>query len=119
MGELRAFARLLLRANGTLEGLHAGCTVVGMFDDWQCSISETELYPDDVLVFYTDGVIEAFNDRGEEFGEERLIDALRRYRGLPAQALASAVVDQVQTFSAREQYDDITLIIAKRDSATT
>ena len=110
---------LLLRANGTLEGLHAGCTVVGMFDDWQCSISETELHPDDVLVFYTDGVIEAFNDRGEEFGEGRLIDVLRRYRGLHAQALAAAVVDQVQTFSAREQYDDITLIIAKRDSATT
>jgi serine phosphatase RsbU (regulator of sigma subunit)/predicted enzyme related to lactoylglutathione lyase len=105
---------LLLRANGTLERLDAGCTVVGMFDDWQCSTSETELHPDDVLVFYTDGVIEAFDDHGEEFGEERLIDALRRYRGLPAQELAGVIVDQVQTFSAREQYDDITLIIAKR-----
>jgi serine phosphatase RsbU (regulator of sigma subunit)/predicted enzyme related to lactoylglutathione lyase len=105
---------LLLRANGTLEHLHAECTVVGMFDDWQCATSETELYPDDVLVFYTDGVIEAFDDHGEEFGEERLIDVLRRHRGLPAQELAGVIVDQVQTFSAREQYDDITLIIAKR-----
>ena len=62
------------------------------------------------------GVIEAFNHHGEEFGEERLVDALRRYRGLPAQALAGAVVDQVQRFSACDQYDDMS---NARDSATT
>jgi serine phosphatase RsbU (regulator of sigma subunit) len=105
---------LLLRSDGTLERLAAASTVVGMFADWQCSISETELHPGDSLVLYTDGVVEAFNDREEEFGEERLIDTLRRNRALPAPALAAAIVDDVQRFSAREQYDDITLIVAKR-----
>jgi serine phosphatase RsbU (regulator of sigma subunit) len=105
---------LLLRSDGTLERLDAASTVVGMFADWQCSISETELRPGDSLVFYTDGVVEAFNDREEEFGEERLIETLRRNRALPAPALAAAIVDDVQRFSAREQYDDITLIVAKR-----
>jgi len=54
-----------------------------------------------------------FNDAGEEFGEERLIDALRRHRHLPPQGIISAVVDEVRRFSAHEQHDDITLTVAK------
>ncbi len=60
-----------------------------------------------------DGVTEAFNDFEQEFGEDRLIDVLRRKRSLPAQELALSVVEEVQSFSAKKQHDDITLIVAK------
>jgi serine phosphatase RsbU (regulator of sigma subunit) len=66
-----------------------------------------------LLALYTDGVTESMNSAGEEFGEQRLIDALRRNRTLPPQALVEALVSEVQRFSPKEQYDDITLIIAR------
>jgi Stage II sporulation protein E (SpoIIE) len=52
--------------------------------------------------------------RGEEFGDERLLDSLRRHNTLGACAIAQAVVKDVAQFSAGDQFDDITLIIAKR-----
>jgi serine phosphatase RsbU (regulator of sigma subunit) len=50
---------------------------------------------------------------GEEFGDQRLIEALRRHRGQPSQAMVASVVDEVQRFSPQEQYDDITMIVAR------
>ena len=64
-------------------------------------------------MLYTDGVTESVNDAGEEFGEERLIEVLRRDRGRSSQGLISSVVDQVRKFHPHEQQDDITLIVAK------
>src|SRR2546427_12443772 len=59
---------------------------------------------------YTDGITESLNDRGEEFGEQRLIEALRQHRELPSQALLRSIVDDVRQFSPQEQRDDINLI---------
>ncbi len=104
---------LLLRGDDALERLEATATVLGLFGEWDCAIGERRLLPGDTLAVYTDGITEAFNDMGEEFGEERLIEALRRYRHLPPRDIIAAVVDEVRRFSAHEQQDDITLTIAK------
>ena len=104
---------LLLRGDNTLERLDSNCTVLGLFREWDCCIGECHLLPGDSIALYTDGVTESFNSEGEEFGEERLTEALRRTRELPSQDLLAAVVDDVRKFSPGEQYDDITLIIAK------
>ncbi len=69
--------------------------------------------PGDTLVLYTDGVTEAFNDQGEEFGEQRLIASLRRHREQKAQALLASILDDVNQFSSRDRHDDITLLVAK------
>jgi serine phosphatase RsbU (regulator of sigma subunit)/predicted enzyme related to lactoylglutathione lyase len=107
---------ILLRDN-SVERLDSTCTVLGLFKEWHCSIEERQLLPGDILALYTDGVTEAFNHEGEEFGEQRLIEALRRNRQLPSRALLAAIVDEVQHFSSRdEQHDDITLIVAKCQS---
>jgi serine phosphatase RsbU (regulator of sigma subunit) len=65
------------------------------------------------LALYTDGVTEAFNADGEEFGEERLIEALRRYRELPSEALLSSLYEDIRHFSPHEQHDDITMVVAR------
>ncbi|HXM39830.1 MAG TPA: SpoIIE family protein phosphatase [Bryobacteraceae bacterium] len=104
---------LLLRRDGTLERLDSTCCVLGLFAEWDCCIDERRLLPGDTLALYTDGVTEAFNDAGEEFGDRRLIDALLRHRTRPAPAMLASIVDEVQRFSPQEQYDDITLIVAK------
>lgn len=104
---------LLLRRDNTLERLESTATVLGLFDEWECSTGERRIYCGDTLALYTDGITEAFNEAGEEFGESRLIDALRRSRDLPSAELLDAVVGEVREFSPKEQQDDITLIVAK------
>jgi serine phosphatase RsbU (regulator of sigma subunit) len=104
---------LLLRRDNTLEKLESTCTVLGLFREWNCAIEERRLSPGDVLVLYTDGITEAFNAEEEEFGEPRLIDALRRNRHRSSQEMLTAIVDDVLRFSPHEQRDDITLIVAK------
>ena len=104
---------LLFRKDNALERLESTCPVLGLFREWDCSISECELFPGDTLALYTDGVTECFNDADEEFGEQRLVDALRRRPGLTPRALLDSVLDEVQRFGSREQHDDITLIVAQ------
>ena len=104
---------LLLRRDGKVEQLASTTTLLGMFREWDCSMCEQKLSPGDVLALYTDGVTEACNRQGEEFGERCLIEALRQHQELPCQALLTAIVDEVQRFSSEEQRDDITAIVAK------
>jgi len=108
---------LLLRREGDVELLGSTSTLLGLFKEWDCSMREQELFPGDVLALYTDGVTEASNDRGEEFGERLLIEALRQHREMSCEALLAAIVDRVRRFGSQEQHDDITVIVAKfRDS---
>jgi serine phosphatase RsbU (regulator of sigma subunit) len=104
---------LLLRRDGNLEHLESTSTLLGLFKEWDCSMREQELSPGDVLALYTDGITEASNERGEEFGERCLIESLRQHRELSCQALLTAIVDEVRRFSSHEQHDDITAIVAR------
>lgn len=104
---------VLLRNDGTLERLDATSTVLGLFKERDCAIGERRLFPGDTLALYTDGVTESFNNEGEEFGEQRLIEALQRRPGLSSSALLSSLVEEVRQFSPQEQHDDITLVVAR------
>jgi len=108
---------LHLRRDGSVGRLEATSTVLGLFREWECSVGECRLDPDDVLALYTDGVTEAFDADGREFGEERLVEALRRHRSRPTGALLGALVDEVRAFSPHEQHDDLTLVVARRRGA--
>ncbi|PYX03751.1 MAG: hypothetical protein DMG86_02525 [Acidobacteria bacterium] len=107
------YSPLLLRRDNTLERLNSTCTVLGLFQEWDCSIEELRLAAGDILALYTDGITDSFNQAGEDFGEHQLIEALRRHRELSPQLMLGAIVDEVRRFSPHEQHDDITLIIAK------
>ena len=76
-------------------------------------VGERRLFAGDILALYSDGITESFNDAEEEYGEWRLIEALRRHRELSSQALLGSIVDDVRRFSRREQHDDITLIVGR------
>jgi phosphoserine phosphatase RsbU/P len=93
--------------------LEPTCTVVGLFDDWHPAVTEVQLAPGDTLVLYTDGVTEAENAEGEQFGECRLMETMRERRHLPVRSLLEAIVERVQEFGGREQADDITLVVAR------
>ena len=104
---------LLLRGDDGLERLGATCTVVGLFEKWDCTMEERELAPGDAVLLYTDGVTEALNGEGEEFGEEGLLEAARQHRELSLPEMLETVTDQARRFSPYEQADDITVIVAK------
>ena len=104
---------LLLRGDKTVERLEATATVLGIFKDWDCEIGECQLRPGDTFALYTDGITESYDSADEQFGEERLIEALQHHCGSSSQVALSSVVEEVQRFSPHEQHDDITLIIAK------
>ena len=107
------YSPLLLRRDDALERLNSTSTVLGLFQQWDCAVEEQRLFPGDILALYTDGISEALNAAEEEFGEQRLIESLRRNREQPTSALLTTILDEVQQFSANEQHDDITLIVAK------
>jgi phosphoserine phosphatase RsbU/P len=104
---------VLLRADGRVERLEVTAGVIGMFTPWQCETRSVALDEGDLLVVFTDGVTEATSDDDLEFGEERLIEVLQAHRAENAITLLQTVVDEVRTHSGREQFDDLTLIVAK------
>lgn len=104
---------LLFRHGNSLERLNSTCTVLGLFPNWDCSLQERQLFPGEVLVMYTDGITESFDDAEQEFGEQRLIEVIEKNREQNCDRLLALIVDEVRNFSPREQHDDITLIVAK------
>jgi serine phosphatase RsbU (regulator of sigma subunit) len=107
-------APILLRASGETERLEATATVLGLFEQWDCTVNDLKLAPGDVLVVYTDGISEAApSEDAEEFGEERLITSVRAHRCQPAEVMLDEIIAEVQRFSRGEQADDMTLIVAR------
>jgi serine phosphatase RsbU (regulator of sigma subunit) len=68
-----------------------------------------------LLALCTDGITESADELGEEFGQERLVECLRRHDSLGAQELGAAVIKDVLAFSGGRQFDDLTLIVALRE----
>jgi phosphoserine phosphatase RsbU/P len=107
---------MLLRTNGNVERLAATATVLGLFEQWDCEVVDCQLAPGDVLVIYTDGISEAGEREdgdGEEFGDDRLIDSVRRCQQQSAGEILDNILRDVQQFSPDEQADDMTLIVAR------
>lgn len=106
-------AALLVRSDDRVERLDSTGTVLGLFNEWDCSVRETDLFAGDTLALYTDGVTEACDHDGLEYGEQRLVDCLHQYRHLPSDQLVAIVIDDVRRYCPHEQQDDITVVVAK------
>ncbi|MBZ5566457.1 MAG: SpoIIE family protein phosphatase [Acidobacteriia bacterium] len=104
---------LLLRHGGGVERLDATATVLGLFPQWEGEIVETPIEPGDIVSMYTDGVTEASGKNGEEFGEARLLSALRQNQNLEAASLLERVEQIVEEFRCGERHDDLTMIIGR------
>jgi len=77
-----------------------------------------DLAPGDVLALLSDGIFEYRNAAGEEFGEQRVEQAIAEHRGLPMVALASHLLTTVAEFAdGAPQEDDITIVLVKREAA--
>jgi len=100
---------------GTAHRLDVNGTVVGAFPFAEYSESRIALEPDDLLVFFTDGVTEPENEFGEMFGEERFLDLVVRNAHLGENDIVHAVIESVRAWTGSEELqDDMTLLLARR-----
>lgn len=109
---------LLLQAGSSgekkVERLEQGGTVLGLFLDAEYESAEVQLQSGDVLVAFTDGLIEARNPQGEEFGEEQVIQLLIKNAGLSATGIEQCMLSAVKDWTnGADQEDDLTLVIFK------
>ncbi|MCH7780171.1 MAG: SpoIIE family protein phosphatase, partial [Acidobacteria bacterium] len=90
---------MLFRANGTLEPLRTGGLILGFEPTIRYTAEEVTLAPGDLLLLFTDGVTEAERPDGEEFGEQRLSEIVRRGGQAPAADIAQRIRDEVDAFT--------------------
>ena len=106
---------LLMRATGEAEWLEASGCVLGVLPMMKYDESRTCLDAGDVLVVFSDGVTDALNPQGEEFGEQRLSEAVRKHRGESSAAILEGVNQAIANWAAGTPLpDDLTLLVARR-----
>jgi serine phosphatase RsbU (regulator of sigma subunit) len=106
---------LIVRAGGTMEQLAAGGLPLGIMADADFREGRTRLHPGDVLVIYSDGVSEAVNPAGEEFGPTRLYEVVARNLDASAAGIRDRIESALTKFcQGTPAADDITLVICKR-----
>lgn len=102
---------ILMHADGTFDLLGKGGPILGEFAAGHFDQGSAQLMPGDRLVLFTDGIVEAPNADGEEFGEQRLVEVLAHHRMARADELRDAVMADVRSHCAGKLNDDATLII--------
>ncbi len=106
---------IVLRGDGTVELLTTTGLPVGLFARAAYEEGRLSLGPGDLLMIYSDGVTEAEDADGMEFGMDRVIDVLRRHREEPSDAIVDEMVNCLDAFAGTApQHDDITLMVLKR-----
>jgi len=109
----------LSRADGGMRLLAPEGIALGLVDERVFSTireQEVPLHDGDVAVLYTDGVIEAMNPEGEEYGQEHFLEMLRSCAEKPARQMVRDIVGDIRKFaSGGSQSDDITLVVMKFD----
>jgi sigma-B regulation protein RsbU (phosphoserine phosphatase) len=103
---------VLRRANGKTEVLDAGGLPFGIEGTAKYEVGAARLEPGDALIFFTDGVVEAFDASGQEFGNTRWLEAIRSLPAAGAAASLQHLMSRVDAFvGATRQSDDITCMV--------
>jgi hypothetical protein len=107
---------LLVHKNGSgveISSLHVGGPVLGMLPDARYEHAQVEVSAGDFLVMYSDGLVEAANSHGEEYGEDRLREVLATVIEKSADAIRGAILNSLAAFSgATDLRDDLTIVVA-------
>ena len=106
---------ILRKRSGLVERLEAGGIPIGIFSEAPYQLGTTRIESGDWLVIFTDGVIEAFNAKEEEYGEPELLRLIDRGAALnPPELLRNLLADLDRFVGNTPQHDDITCLLLKR-----
>jgi serine phosphatase RsbU (regulator of sigma subunit) len=107
-------ALLFRPKTGTITHMNSTCPPIGMFKTESFELDSVDLDDGDFLVFYTDGVTEAEDASGEEFGMERLSTVVRNGFSLTAEQLLAGIFGCAERFAGKNGFnDDVTILVAK------
>ncbi|MDI6807417.1 MAG: SpoIIE family protein phosphatase [Candidatus Eisenbacteria bacterium] len=105
-------APFLIRETGQVERLDVGGVILGISQEPTYHDDRMAMRPGDLVVFFTDGLVEQ-TAGAEEYGEERLLEVILRNKNLPAQYLAKAVLESIGLFSKEAHDDDMSIVVAR------
>jgi sigma-B regulation protein RsbU (phosphoserine phosphatase) len=106
---------ILIRANGEVELMHEGGPILGVAKDSAYEERALVINRGEVMVFYTDGVTEVFNDEGQEFGMDRLIGVIKANLTKSAYDIGETIYGECTRFAGADHFwDDLTMIVIKR-----
>ena len=105
-------AALVIRRGGTVVWLEASAAPVGLFAETVYQAEVVQLYPEDLIVGYTDGFVEATNTASEEWGFKGLLAAVKRCRTRQPEGIVEAAFAALDEFSGDNQTDDATILAA-------
>jgi hypothetical protein len=105
---------ILRRANGQIERLDVGGLPFGIMPEVHYQDATVMLAPDDWLIIFTDGLVEAVNGRDEEYGEGRLLNAIEAGKGAVPAEMLNRLMSELDVFVGNTpQHDDVTCLLLK------
>jgi len=108
---------LIFRNSGKTESLQTEGLILGAIKDFHFGEGTTKMEPGEILLLYSDGIPEAFNQEGQQYGAGRLKNVIWGLRDSSSEQIISGLIESIREFAGeREQSDDITLIVIRRDS---
>ena len=102
---------LVVSADGSVRRLATGGMVLGVFEAATFEQERIQLEPGDRIVMFTDGIVEAENPAGDDFGESRLTDVVVRRRAADVATMVNGIFEQVTRFAAGPLQDDATVVV--------
>ena len=103
----------VIRRDGSIERLETGGAPVGMFPQWTYEQGTVQLNAGDLVLAYTDGVVEAVNSTGEEWGVEGLRKAASESHARTADGIVRSIFQSMDRFSRGRQTDDATVMVLR------
>jgi len=89
---------------------------LGIIDEADYQETQVQLSTGDIIIFYTDGVVEAMNKKEEMYGFDRFVDTIKKHRELSAESFLQYLTDDINSYVGKaEQHDDLTIIVIKVD----
>jgi len=105
---------ILLRQDGKIERVEIGGLLLGVMKTVApYQEGNIRLNSGDTLILFTDGVSEAMNNQGVEYGEDKLLTVIESHQHEKAETILNRIVESVQEYSGAYQSDDITLVVVK------
>jgi len=105
---------IVRRKDGGIVRLETGGVPLGIDFDSKFEVGSIDLASGDLLLLFTDGMVDAFNHAGEEFGDPRLVSCVKSLQGQTAQQSMQFLMQQVDSFvGATHQFDDITCLVLR------
>ena len=104
---------MLISADGGVTELNSSGAILGRFPDWQYSQTDRQLNHGDILLLFTDGVVEACDQQNELFGEQKLVQVAQEFAHQTAAELQSTLLQAASDHCGGKFQDDATLIVLK------